>query len=72
MGIRKIDVNLCNGCGICVRHCPMDVLRLDGDRKKAYIKYIMDCQNCFLCEAECPEGAIYCLPVNERRMVTAW
>jgi len=72
MGVRKIDVALCNGCGICVDHCPMDVLRLDPETKKAFIQYIRDCQSCFLCETECPQSAIYCLPVHERRMVTAW
>ena len=72
MGVRKVDVRLCNGCGICVDHCPMDVLRLDPVKEKAYIKYIRDCQSCFLCETECPQGAIYCLPIHERRMVTAW
>lgn len=29
MSIEKIDLELCNGCGICVSGCPMDVLRLD-------------------------------------------
>ena len=72
MGIRKIDVRLCNGCGICVDHCSMDVLRLDEKTKKAYIKYIRDCQGCFLCESECPEGAIYCDPFSERRIALAW
>lgn len=72
MGVRKIDMNLCNGCGTCVKHCPMDVLRLDKKIKKAYIKYLRDCQSCFLCEVECPQKAIYCYPLHERRMVTAW
>ena len=72
MGIRKIDVRLCNGCGICVRCCPMDVLSMDDTTKKAYIKYIGDCQSCFLCEKECPEGAIFCMPFHERRIPVAW
>jgi len=72
MGIRKIDVNLCNGCGICVTNCPMDVIRMDNEAKKAYIKYLSDCQDCFLCEAECPEGAITCFPVREKRVALSW
>lgn len=72
MGVRKIDTILCNSCGICVDHCPMDVLRLDPETKKAYIKYIRDCQSCMLCETECPEKAIWCYPVFERRVPTAW
>ena len=78
MGIRKIDTTLCNGCGICVAICPMDVLRLysfttdKGEVKKAYIKYIRDCQSCFLCELECPQDAIYVTPFRERRAVLPW
>jgi len=72
MGIRNIDVRLCNGCGICVDVCPMDVLRMDEGAKKAFIQYLGDCQSCFLCEDECPEDAIYCYPVHERRIVHAW
>ncbi len=72
MGIRKIDRRLCNGCGICVGHCPMDVIRMEQESKKAYIKYLHDCQSCFLCEAECPTEAIWCYPVREKRVAEAW
>lgn len=72
MGVRRIDVELCNGCGDCILNCPMDVLRLDAVTNKAMIKYIRDCQSCALCEAECPEQAIFCTPTFERRVVTAW
>ena len=72
MGIRRIDTELCDGCGLCVLNCPMDVLRLDAFRNKAFIKYIRDCQSCALCEAECPKQAIFCIPTFERRVVTAW
>ncbi len=72
MGIRHIDVLLCNGCNICVDICPLDVLRLDGITRKAYIAYLRDCQSCFLCQSECPQEAIRCVAVHERRMVKAW
>ena len=72
MGIRKIDVKLCIGCNVCVDVCPMDVIRIDPVGNKAYIKYLRDCQSCFLCEVECPEDAIEVVSVHERRMVTAW
>ncbi len=68
MGIRRIDLSLCNGCGECVEACPMDVLRMDGTRRKAFIKYLRDCQACLLCEISCPEKAIYVSPDYERRI----
>jgi NADPH-dependent glutamate synthase beta subunit-like oxidoreductase len=33
MSIDKIDLNLCNGCSICVDTCPCDVIRLDTEVK---------------------------------------
>ena len=49
MGIRRIDFRLCNGCGLCVDYCPLDVLRMEKENNKAYVKYLRDCQGCFLC-----------------------
>lgn len=74
MGVRRIDPGLCSGCGICVKQCPMDVLRLNTFKEPviAFIKYLRDCQSCGLCEAECPEGAITVFPIFERRVPTAW
>jgi len=72
VGIRRIDEELCNGCGICVENCPLDVLRLDLKKKVAFIKYLEDCQSCFLCERECPIGAITVTPYRERRTPLSW
>ncbi len=72
MGIRKIDLKLWIGCNVCVDVCPLDVIRMEPATNKAYIKYLRDCQSCFLCEVECPEDAIEVVAVHERRMVTAW
>lgn len=71
MGIRNIDVNLCNSCGLCARNCPMDVIRMGSD-KKAHIHYLSDCQSCMLCEKLCPKNAIYVYPVFERRIPLPW
>ncbi|MDP2917278.1 MAG: ferredoxin family protein [Dehalococcoidia bacterium] len=72
MGVRKIDYRLCSGCGICVEHCPMDVFRMDEKTKKPVIKYLRDCQSCFLCEIDCPEQAMYVTPDREMRVPLPW
>lgn len=72
MGIRKIDFSLCTGCGTCVDICPMDVLRINEESERPVIKYLSDCQSCFLCERDCPTGAIYVTPFRERRIPLPW
>ncbi|MBW1722192.1 MAG: 4Fe-4S binding protein [Deltaproteobacteria bacterium] len=72
MGIHWIDHQACNGCGICEKICPQDVIRLHPDTKKAMIAYLRDCQSCFLCELECPGKAIQVTPYRERRAVLPW
>ena len=61
MGIRNIDLRLCNGCGVCIESCPQDVLRMNEGTKKAYVAYLRECESCLLCEMICPEFAIYCV-----------
>jgi NAD-dependent dihydropyrimidine dehydrogenase PreA subunit len=68
--IDQVDDKKCNGCGVCVEICPMDVLRMKTDvditsEKKwlsqksiAYIAYRNDCMTCYTCELQCPTGAI--------------
>ncbi len=68
MGIRTIDLKLCNGCGICVESCPQDVLRMGEETAKPFVAYLRDCESCLLCELSCPEGAIEVFPVMERRI----
>lgn len=72
MGINWIDMQKCNGCGLCELICPQDVVRLHTETNKAVIQYLSDCQSCFLCELECPEGAIYVTPYRERRAILPW
>jgi len=71
--IESLDQNKCNGCGICIEICPMDVFRLSTRvdvttstprgypvrRSSAQIAFTEDCMTCFTCELKCPAGAIF-------------
>ncbi len=52
----EIDLEECNGCGICVQICPLDCLRMD-ENKKAFMKYD-ECWSCGSCTLDCPVEAI--------------
>jgi len=71
MPIDDIDDVLCNGCGLCVNYCPMDVIRMDKERKKAYIKYPEDCMLCGFC-LDCPQQAIHISRGYHRQTVLSW
>jgi NAD-dependent dihydropyrimidine dehydrogenase PreA subunit len=62
--IEVIDEQRCTGCNICVQACPTTVFDL-GERIPV-IARIEDCQTCFMCEAWCPEDALYVSPQSER------
>ena len=56
--IKSIDEAVCTGCKLCVESCMMDVIYLDEEKAKPYVKYPDDCQACFLCVTDCPVEAI--------------
>jgi NAD-dependent dihydropyrimidine dehydrogenase PreA subunit len=70
--VATIDLELCNGCGICVNSCPCDVIRMDKKNKKATIKYPEDCMLCELCANDCPTKAIKVLPVKTQQLLLSW
>ena len=72
MAIDKIDAELCNGCGICVDACWMDVIRLDKESNKAVIRYPGDCIVCGFCQTDCPRQAITVSPVKAPPALTVW
>ena len=48
--------NSCNGCGKCVKVCPLGIIQLDG--KKAVSNMELDCTLCRLCIVNCRQRAI--------------
>ncbi|HEX5807790.1 MAG TPA: 4Fe-4S binding protein [Anaerolineales bacterium] len=51
-----IDLQRCDGCGLCVRACPTHTLELrDG---KAVVANPLACEYIGMCEAVCPRQAI--------------
>jgi NAD-dependent dihydropyrimidine dehydrogenase PreA subunit len=69
--IESIDEQKCNGCEICFNVCPCDVFRLLPGKRLVLIAYPDDCQTCFACELDCPEGALYVGPMRKPRL-QAW
>jgi NAD-dependent dihydropyrimidine dehydrogenase PreA subunit len=73
MAIERIDPVLCNGCGICVKSCPADVIKMDKNDKKAVIRYPEDCVVCCWCFVECPEAAVFIsVVVKTSPLFTSW
>lgn len=53
----KVDVNKCNGCGICVNVCPHQAITIDPYTKRAEID-INKCDGCGACVSYCHSEAI--------------
>ncbi|WP_104370559.1 4Fe-4S dicluster domain-containing protein [Desulfocucumis palustris] len=69
--LRKIDQQVCIGCGVCATVCPGDVIEVDDTSKKAQIKYPQDCWTCFNCEMACPVHAVDVHPFRKVKPM-AW
>ena len=50
----KINKEKCDGCGVCMKACPMDAIKIVGGKAKAN----GDCTGCGCCIGDCPEKAI--------------
>ncbi len=56
----EIDNEKCiadKGCRTCIDVCPLDVLWINEDTGKAYMKYD-ECWYCMPCEVDCPTNAV--------------
>jgi len=53
-----IDVEKCDGCGLCVTVCKCGALIMVG--KVVTVRATEDCHWCTECEAVCPTGALTC------------
>jgi nitroreductase/NAD-dependent dihydropyrimidine dehydrogenase PreA subunit len=55
----EVDEEKCDGCGRCVKTCPMEILRLrDGHPVEEHYFDAFRCIACDSCVAVCPNGAI--------------
>jgi len=53
--VPEIMEDICQGCGICVDHCPVDAMKMGETYPRADRK---QCISCYCCQEMCPEGAI--------------
>ncbi len=64
MTIKRISTDVCESCSLraesgcpIMESCPTDVIRLDKAGFPS-TEYPDDCMSCFLCQLDCPNGAV--------------
>lgn len=62
--IEALDPARCTSCNICVRVCPTNVFSPQPGGTPRIARQL-DCQTCFLCEAYCPEDALFVSPLAD-------
>lgn len=54
----RIDLEKCNGCGLCREVCSEDVFYGSTAKQVPQITYPEECWHCGACAVECPREAI--------------
>jgi NAD-dependent dihydropyrimidine dehydrogenase PreA subunit len=56
--IEVVSAERCVKCDICIKVCPTNVFDRGADGLPVIARQ-QDCQTCFMCEAYCPEEAVF-------------
>jgi NAD-dependent dihydropyrimidine dehydrogenase PreA subunit len=59
--IELVSQSRCIKCDVCIRVCPTNVFERGADGFPVIARQD-DCQTCFMCEAWCPEDALFVDP----------
>ena len=68
MKIITIDLDSCNGCGICVKVCPVGNIKLEN----TIPNFFHYCEWCMSCIHNCPKRAIHIKnEINDERFINS-
>jgi electron transport complex protein RnfB len=68
--VAVIDENVCIGCTLCIRACPVDAIL--GATKQMHTVIADECTGCKLCVEPCPVDCIQMEPVGETLETWRW
>lgn len=68
--VAAIDENICIGCTLCIRACPVDAIV--GAPKHLHTVIAAECTGCELCVAPCPVDCIAMIPLHRGMADWSW